>query len=64
LRRPQSPGANARWQFDAAFTVTTTWHYTSTPVVVAGVGFWDRDHGQTGRAVNVIELHPVLDIQF
>ena len=56
--------ANARAQFDVAFRVTTTWHYTSTPVVVTGVGFWNRDHGQTGRAVNVIELHPVLDIQF
>jgi hypothetical protein len=27
---------------------------------VTGVGFFDRNHGQTGRALNLIELHPVL----
>jgi hypothetical protein len=27
---------------------------------VTGVGFFDFNHGQTGRAPNVIELHPVL----
>lgn len=33
-------------------------------VKVVGVGFFDRPHGQTGRASNNIELHPVLDIVF
>ena len=56
--------ANARAGFDAAFTVTTTWHYTNTPVIVTGIGFWDYNHGQIGHAPNFVELHPVLDIQF
>src|SRR6266536_1498175 len=34
------------------------------PVRVSGVGFFDRPHGQTGRATNGIELHPVLNIEF
>jgi hypothetical protein len=33
-------------------------------VNVVGIGFFDFNHGQTGRAPNDIELHPVLDIQF
>lgn len=33
-------------------------------VIVTGVGFFDRNHGQTGAAPNFIELHPVLSIQF
>jgi hypothetical protein len=32
------------------------------PVQIAGVGFFDRPHGQTGRALNGIEIHPILDI--
>ena len=32
------------------------------PVVVKGVGFFDKLHGQTGVAPNGIELHPVLSI--
>ena len=31
---------------------------------LTGVGFFDRDHSQIGRAANVIELHPLLDIEF
>ena len=34
------------------------------PVTVTGVGFFDRAHGQTGAAPNVIELHPVLKIEW
>ena len=56
--------SNARAQFDARFTVTSSWHYTNTPVIVTGVGFFDYNHNQTGHAPNFIELHPVLDIQF
>lgn len=45
----------------------------SIPVTVTGVGFFDFDHGQTGRGVphpgvdgqaKVIELHPVTAISF
>ncbi len=31
---------------------------------LTGVGFFDRAHGQTGAAPNVIELHPLLEITF
>jgi hypothetical protein len=34
------------------------------PVTVTGIAFYDRPHRQTGRAVNGIELHPILDIAF
>lgn len=33
-------------------------------VMVTGVGFFDRLHGQTGVAPNGIELHPLLSIAF
>ena len=33
-------------------------------VEVTGVGFFDRNHGQTGAAPNFIELHPVLKLRF
>lgn len=36
----------------------------SASVDVTGVGFFDYLHRQTGVAVNGIELHPVLSIQF
>jgi hypothetical protein len=35
-----------------------------TPVRITGVGFFDRAHGATGAAPNVIELHPVLKVEF
>jgi len=31
---------------------------------ITGVGFFDRAHGQTGAAKNVIELHPVLKVEW
>jgi hypothetical protein len=34
------------------------------PVTITGVAFYDRQHLQTGRSVNGIELHPLLDIVF
>jgi hypothetical protein len=68
LGSPSSPFAdyiaNARAQFDAVFTVTTQFQAANVPVVVTGVGFWDFPHGQRGAAMNLVELHPVLDIQF
>jgi hypothetical protein len=33
-------------------------------VVVYGVAFVDPPHGQTGKAPNNLELHPILDIHF
>jgi hypothetical protein len=34
------------------------------PVTITGILFFDRQHRQTGRAVNGVELHPLLDISF
>lgn len=31
-------------------------------VIIRGVGFFDFPHGQTGKAPNYIELHPVIGI--
>jgi hypothetical protein len=33
-------------------------------VRLTGIGFYDRDHFQTGRAKNHIELYPLLNIDF
>lgn len=55
---------NARAEFDARYSVTTSFKTANIPVRVRGVGFFDFIHGQTGVAPNGIELHPLLDIQF
>ena len=55
---------NARAQFDAQFTATTSFQTANIPVQVTGVGMFDFLHGQTGVAPNGIELHPVLNIVF
>ena len=55
---------NARSEFDARYTVTTSFQTANVPVQVKGVGFFDFNHGQTGVAPNAIELHPVVDIVF
>lgn len=34
------------------------------PVDITGVSFVDPPHGQTGRAPNGMEIHPILNIQF
>jgi hypothetical protein len=35
-----------------------------TKARITGVGFFDRAHGATGAAPNVIELHPVLKVEW
>ncbi len=55
---------NARSEFDALYTPTSSFQNANVPVTVTGVGFFDSLHGQTGVAPNGIELHAVLDIQF
>ena len=54
----------ARSQFDAAFTVTSSFQQANVPVQVIGIGMFDFLHGQTGVAPNGIELHPILKIAF
>lgn len=65
---PSSPFAsqvaNARSEFDAQLSVSSAFQAANVPVQVTGVGFFDFFHGQHGVAPNVIELHPILDIQF
>jgi hypothetical protein len=56
--------SNARAEFDARFTATTSFQTANIPVAIRGVGFFDFLHGQTGVAPNGIEIHPVLDIVF
>jgi len=55
---------NARSEFDAKFTATTSFQTANIPVRIKGVGMFDFLHGQTGVAPNGIEIHPVLDIIF
>jgi hypothetical protein len=37
--------------------------HSGDKVVATGVGFYDFAHGQTGRAKNYIELHPVISLR-
>ena len=55
---------NARSEFDARFTATSSFQTANIPVALKGVGFFDFLHGQTGVAPNGIELHPILDVVF
>ena len=56
--------SKTRGEFDAKYSVTTSFKTANAPVTVTGVGFFDFLHGQSGVAPNGIELHSVLDIQF
>lgn len=58
--------AATRAKFTTQFPhITSGWNDASgTSVRVTGVVFFDRDHGQVGRALNGLELHPLLDIEF
>jgi hypothetical protein len=65
---PQSPFLSsiieARNQFDARLTATTSFQNVSIPVRVTGVGFFEFIQGLAGAAPNGIEIHPILDIVF
>ena len=62
---PFRPGiTRARQAFDRQFTATTVFQSANVAVKVAGIGFFDFNHGQTGIAPNGIELHPALDLTF
>jgi hypothetical protein len=62
----------ARSDFDAfvardkprTLNIERRFRVTNLPVRVFGVGFFDFDHGQRGRAPNIFEIHPVLSISF
>lgn len=56
---------SARQKFEAKFPGGQGANQiVNLPVSVTGVAFYDRQHLQTGRAKNGIELHPILDISF
>lgn len=51
--------------FSATIKTNGSWNDAGgIPVRVTGIGFFDRAHGQTGRALNGLELHPLIDIDF
>ena len=56
--------SNARAEFNAKLTATSSFKTANVPVQIKGVGMFDFLHGQTGVAPNGIELHPVIDIIF
>jgi hypothetical protein len=53
----------ARILFDTLLAGRPTSALVGQTVRVRGVGFYDFNHGQRGRAPNCIELHPVLSIE-
>ena len=57
---------STRAKFEAKFPAGTgaDTDLGGIPVTIVGVAFYDRPHLQTGRAINGIELHPILDIAF
>lgn len=55
---------NARNFVDTYIGSGTVSTVTIAPVEVYGVAFVDPPHGQTGKAPNNLEIHPILSIQF
>lgn len=54
----------ARNFIDSHIIYANTSNVNLPDVEVTGVGFIDFAHGQTGKAPNNIEFHPILDIHF
>jgi hypothetical protein len=57
----------ARTLMDARFPNALkngTFNPVNLPVEITAVGFFDKPHGQIGRASNNIELHPILRLCF
>jgi len=53
----------ARFSFDAFRAGRNLTSLSGELVRVRGVGFYDFNHGQTGRSRSCIELHPILAIE-
>jgi hypothetical protein len=58
--------AQVRSAFEAQFpNPSAGWNDVGgIPVRLTGVVFFDRPHGQVGRSLNGLELHPLLKIEF
>jgi len=72
IPKPTCVGATSRWRtgitnarnaWTAHYSTTTTWHYIHRSVTLRGLAFFDVPHGQTGKAPNAIELHPVIYVR-
>lgn len=50
--------------FNAQFRTTRAFKTSSIPVRITGIGFIDTSAGQTGAALNGVQLHPVLKLDF
>lgn len=55
--------SDARAQFEAIRGGRALSTLTGTTLRVRGVGFYDFNHGQTGRSTSCIELHPLISIE-
>ena len=66
LRATASPQLSFRTPEEGSGAIQPLFATRLNPVQVkiTGVGFFDRAHGATGAAPNVIELHPVLKVNF
>lgn len=64
--RFQAQLESVRAKFTAMFpNIRSGWNDAGgIPVRLTGIGFFDKSHGQVGRALNGLELHPLLDIEF
>ena len=60
------PGLKFETPLEGSGAVQPLFDVAITParVRLTGVGFFDRAHGATGAAPNVIELHPVLKVEW
>jgi hypothetical protein len=65
---PKSPFAYsikaAREQFKARFTPTTTTQKIQGHVRITGIGFFGRTYGKNKPDGNLLQLHPVLDVDW
>lgn len=52
--------AAARATWTSHYATTSKCYYIHRSATVRGLAFFDVPHGQTGRAPNYIELHPII----
>ena len=66
LRQNPAPGLSFTTPPPGSGQVQPLFQTAITPTLarITGVGFFDRAHGATGAAPNVIELHPTLKVEW
>src|SRR5262249_26156177 len=57
---------DVRAKFEGQFpNIIDDWNDAGAiPVTIIGVRFFDFAHNQAGRAPNIVEIHPILNIEF